>query len=128
MKAKAPGSDRLAALAAFAKTLETIDPADTEHLTKIAGAFDKMAYRTGWVIEGFGWPEWGGTAEAEALFANHGAIETATTQQLERLITTIVRGDRFNEGLLLENLQNGVMHAIARRAAALRGVKSLPDS
>ena len=119
MKAKAPGSDRLAALAAFAKTLETIDPADVEHLARIAGAFDKMAYRTGWVIEGFDWPEWSGTAEAQGFLANHDTIETATPQQLEHLITTIVRGDRFNEGLLLENLQNGVVLAIARRAQVL---------
>ena len=119
MKARAPGSDRLAALAAFAKTLEALDPADTQHLERIASAFDKMAYRTGWVIEGFDWPEWSGTAEAQGFLANHDSIDAATPQQLERLITTIVRGDRFNEGLLLENLQNGAMHAIARRATAL---------
>jgi len=119
LKAKAPGSDRLAALAAFAKTLEALDPADTEHLERIASAFDKMAYRTGWVIEGLDWPEWSGTPEAQGFLANHNTIGAATPQQLERLITTIIRGDRFNEGLLLENLQNGAMLAIARRATAL---------
>lgn len=120
MNAKAPGSDRLSALATFAKTLESIDSADVEHLTRIADSFDKMAYRTGWVIEGFDWPEWSKSAEAEGFLANHNTIDTATPQQLERLITAIVRSDRFSEGFLLENLQNGVVLLIARRATALK--------
>lgn len=34
-------------------------------------------------------------------------------------LTAIVRGDRFNEGLLLDAFQSGLLARIARRAAAL---------
>jgi hypothetical protein len=68
---------------------------------------------------GFDWPNWMGTDEARGLREDRGAIATATPEQLGRLATAIVRGDRFTEGNIAATFESGLLTAIVRRAAAL---------
>ena len=68
-------------------------------------------------------PTWTGrrarTDEARAIHAEPARIAAASPLQLAQLVTMFVRGDRFNEGYLLEAFVQGHLTAIARRAKAL---------
>jgi hypothetical protein len=59
------------------------------------------------------------TPEGQALSAGPAAIERASSADLARLVTAIVRGDRFSEGNLAGAIERGFVAAICRRAAAL---------
>ncbi len=67
----------------------------------------------------FDWPTWARTDEGQTLHDDRGALAAATPDQLARLVTGVVREDRFNEGALGDSFESGLMLAIARRAAAL---------
>ena len=71
------------------------------------------------IVMGFDWMTWLGTPEAQALSADPVAIERASSADLARLVTAIVRGDRFSEGNLAGAIERGFVAAICRRAAAL---------
>lgn len=85
-----------------------------------ADEFVEMAYRLKWVRPStFQWPDWMNRPEAKALMDSPDRIAAATPDQLEKLLTVHIRGDRFNEGLLLSVFESGVLTAIVRRAEAL---------
>ena len=48
-----------------------------------------------------------------------GRVATMTPDELERLVTAIVRSDRFVEGSIEGAFQSGLLARISRRAAAL---------
>lgn len=66
----------------------------------------------------FNWPEWARTPEAQA-FNDPAAIATATPVELVKLVTALVRSDRFSEGALAEVYERGLLRGVIRRAAAL---------
>jgi hypothetical protein len=59
------------------------------------------------------------TDEARSIHVEPSRIAAASPLQLAQLVTMFVRGDRFNEGYLLEAFVKGHLTAIARRAQAL---------
>ena len=68
---------------------------------------------------GFAWPDWAGTPEAIALRTGTAtALARATPDQLAKLLTMLIREDRFNEGALAESFETGLVAAIVRRAGA----------
>ena len=73
----------------------------------------------GWLRPGFDWPTWAKTPEAQALRFDRDALASATPDQLAKLLTALIREDRFNEGALGDSFESGVMLAVARRAAVL---------
>jgi hypothetical protein len=73
----------------------------------------------GWVRSDIDWVAWASTDDAVAMRKDPARLARATPGELAHLITALVRGDRFNEGLLLDALQEGLLARIARRAAAL---------
>jgi len=77
--------------------------------------------QSGLLRMGFAWPDWSGTREAIALRTDRGALERATPDQLEKLLTMLIREDRFNEGALAESSESGLIAAVARRALVLSG-------
>jgi hypothetical protein len=80
--------------------------------------FHKAAHDYDWV-QGFNWPEWKQTPEAQNLAYDLDALAQATEDQLVRLITTCIRQDKFSEGALENYYRSGLLIAILRRAAAL---------
>lgn len=84
-----------------------------------ASAFVKAAYEHGWVKMDFGWSEWMQSAEARALRDDEARLAAATPEQLARLLTVVIRQDRFAEGALLEAFDSGLILRVVRRAAAL---------
>ena len=68
---------------------------------------------------GFDWSAWAQTPEAHALRFEDWALAEATPDQLGKLLTALIREDRFNEGALGDTFESGFMTAVVRRAKAL---------
>lgn len=71
------------------------------------------------VAMGFDWMSWLGTPEGQVLSGDPATIQHASSADLARLVTAIVRGDRFSEGNLAGAIERGFVSAICRRAAVL---------
>ena len=74
-----------------------------------------------WMLIGFDWMTWLRTDEGQALRDDADAVTTATPDQLAKLLTAIIRSDRFVEGSMAGAFESGLLARIARRAAALLG-------
>ena len=106
-----PLRDRLNALAGFLPTFESPDfefgrmifePGYLPYhsFSDDASRFIDVCYEKRWVIRDFDWPSWKGSAEAVHLRDDIGAIEGATPEQLQRLLTVLVRQERYVDGAL----------------------------
>ena len=67
----------------------------------------------------FDWPAWAATAEGTRLISDPDAIATASAGDLAKVLTSIIRGDRFHEGAFAAAFERGTIAAITRRAAEL---------
>jgi hypothetical protein len=86
--------------------------------TAEVGRFLETAYGNGWIIS-FNWSEWSRSDEARQLLRSEDGIERASLDQLRRLVTCILRQDRFVEGTLLRAFEDGIIPRIVERAAVL---------
>jgi hypothetical protein len=84
----------------------------------VASRFQKMLYNAG-LIQDFNWSEWKDGPEGQNLFGHWGAIAAADCDQLAKLLTTLVRQDRFAEGLLAQAYEDKILLAIVERAESL---------
>ena len=84
-----------------------------------ADAFRAAVASGGWIMLGFDWMTWLRTGEGQALRDDPDAPAGATPDQLGRLLTAIIRSDRFVEGSFAGAFESGLLARIARRAAAL---------
>jgi len=88
-------------------------------------AFVETAYGYGWMLTGaehnFDWTRWKDTNEAIQLRDDENSVEGATEEQLARLLTVLIRAERFCEGTLFSAFENGFILRIVRRAAVLAG-------
>jgi len=82
-------------------------------------SFISACYESGWMKPDFDWPAWAGTEEAAQLRDDPAALEQATPEQLSRLLTVVVRQDRFVEGSLGGHFESGLLVRIVRRIANL---------
>jgi hypothetical protein len=85
-----------------------------------AEAFVRMAHDMGWVLPDLDWKSWKDGAEAGELLNCPETLARATPEQLAKLLTILVRQDRFVEGSLGRVFDSGLLVAIVRRADALR--------
>jgi thioesterase domain-containing protein len=86
--------------------------------SNVATRFQKMLYDTGW-IQDFDWGEWKNGPEGQKLCRHREAIAAADCDQLATLLTTLVRQDRFVEGLLAQAYEDKLLLAIVERAESL---------
>jgi hypothetical protein len=84
-----------------------------------AEAYLRAVGQAGLLQPDFDWPTWAKTPEAIALHDDPAVLARATPDQLGKLLTALIREDRFNEGALGDSFESGVMTAIARRAKVL---------
>ena len=89
--------------------------------------FVDTAYEDGWVSPEVDWPSWMETAQARRLRDDPAAIPEATVEQLQKLLTTVIRQDRFVTGALAGAFESGMLTAILRRIDQLR-VDAAPGS
>ena len=80
----------------------------------------EVAYRDGWVRPDFDWPAWEQTPEARRLRDDRGALEQATVPELARLLTVVIRSERFGEGAVAEAIESGLVTDVLRRIEQLR--------
>jgi hypothetical protein len=122
-------AERLAVLARFAPNLASprgrfVAPAGEdrfhEELTAQALAFVDAVTRAGWLIT-FDWASWAQSVEGQRLLGEPRHVGTATADQLAKVLTALIRAERFSEGTLNRASASGVLHAIARRAQTLLG-------
>jgi hypothetical protein len=83
-----------------------------------AGAFIADAYAFAWVAD-FDWVRWAASSKGRRLLADPALVARVSAAQLARLLTVIIRGDRFSEGELAGAFESGMLGAILRRAAEL---------
>ena len=88
-------------------------------LSSEAIAFNKMIYQEGWILDGFEWPEWAQTDEFKDLFSNPEALAKASADQLAKLLTALVRKERFCEGTMASACSDGLLAGITQRAGML---------
>ena len=81
--------------------------------------FVELAYEDGWVRTDFRWVDWCETNEARTLRDDPEVLASATPDQLAKLITVVVRQERFYEGSLAGAFEDGLVLAIVRRARVL---------
>ena len=129
-------AERLRILASFLPEFEApdfspgrrVDPGPTpegverfpyEELSESAERFIETIHEAGW-IQPFDWPSWLGTEEARALFEREEAMQTASAEQLSKVLTTCVRRARFIWGTPhLGDFRSGLFLRVVRRAAVL---------
>ncbi|MFN7917883.1 MAG: DUF6508 domain-containing protein [Vicinamibacterales bacterium] len=130
-----PSHQRLHAIAQFLPTFEASEfEAASSHVSQgdesatpwevpseVVQKFVEAAYEHGWVRSGFKWGEWQQTDEAIQLLRDPEAISSADAEQLARVLTVVIRRDRFNEGSLIYDFRSGLITRIVRRAAVLAG-------
>lgn len=89
-------------------------------LSPVAEGFVSACYEAGWVQwPDFDWGTWKNSAEARQLYFDPAALETATPEQLSRLLTVLIRQERFVDGALNAAFESGVLLRILRRIAVL---------
>ena len=82
--------------------------------------FVRTAYDEEWVLSDFAWVSWAGTPEAQNLEGDRDALAQATPEQLAKLLTMLIRRNRFVEGALAGDCESGLLTAVLRRADRLR--------
>jgi hypothetical protein len=88
-------------------------------LSKAADSFERHCYEHGWVLDGFDWSEWMTSAEARELRDNREKLAEASPDQLAKLLTLLIRQERFCDGTMAEAYESGLLLTILRRAKAL---------
>ncbi len=83
-----------------------------------AEAFLDDVRAAGWV-QPFDWMAWLATPRGRALSTDPTAIATADAQDLQRLLTALVRSERFGDGTLASANESGLLTAVLRRAREL---------
>lgn len=77
----------------------------------------------GFVRLDFPWMDWKETPAFTDLISSREAIAAAQPFTLSKLVTTIIRQNRFCEGTLQAEFENGTLLAIARRAKVLASAR-----
>jgi hypothetical protein len=88
-------------------------------MSEVAHNFIDMAYKSGWVMEGFDWGKWSHSREGKRLYGNRNAILAADHRQLAKLLTLLIRNDRFSDGSLGKAYDDEILLAIVERAEVL---------
>lgn len=87
--------------------------------SETASSFVHTAYDLDWVLRDFDWGAWQDTDEARRFCDDPRAVAEASAEQLAKLLTLYIRGDRFCDGALAGAFESGLLSAIVNRAAAL---------
>jgi hypothetical protein len=101
------------------KEKEGVITMPSSSLSPEAKAFNKMIYQQGWILDGFDWPEWTKTDEFKDLFSKPETLAKASTHQLAKLLTALVRKERFCDGTMASACAEGLLAGITQRAGML---------
>ena len=127
-QARRPTTADLVAIARWAKVFEAPDFTPGDWVTKPGTLpffsqservrqFTRELYDRGLPLADFDWPSW--SAEAHRLMAAPEAIATINLTTCRKLLTALVRSDRFVENALAAAINDGVMARVLRRIGEL---------
>lgn len=71
-----------------------------------------LAHEDGWVGRRFDWSEWKEGEQARNLRDNPGAMARANIDDIEKLITVIVRQERFSDGSIKSAIDSGLLKRV----------------
>jgi hypothetical protein len=71
--------------------------------------FTAKMRKYGWGDRNFNWPDWKQTKEAAQLRDDSEILAQATDEQLSKLLTVVIRQDRFVEGGLASAYDSGLL-------------------
>jgi Family of unknown function (DUF6508) len=94
-------------------------------LTAPAEQFLAEMYERGLVYD-FDWMAWAGTPVGRRLLSTSQAVASESGAQLAKVLTALVRNDRFSEGQLASAFASGTLTAIASRAGVLARSMAAP--
>lgn len=80
-------------------------------------AFYKDLYEENMILD-FDWPQWG--SQANKYFNDSSLLQKADIKTIQKLFTTIIRADRFTEGLLGDMISKGVVLNLLARLEQIR--------
>ena len=72
----------------------------------------------GW-LRPFNWIAWSSTPRGSKLLGSLDGLDDANEEELVRILTTLVRQDRFFDGALASAIQGGYVPHVCRRAGEL---------
>src|SRR5207237_8269437 len=81
--------------------------------------FNDQCYELGRGIGDFDWREWIASPEGRQLYSSRQALANASPEQVAKLLTALVRQERFSEGALGEAHKSGLLSALLERVAAI---------
>lgn len=101
----------------FSKDDEVFGEGDTTsfpsiHYTDTVNSFVKALYDNGFIRTDFNWTEWDA---GEAIFKNHKLIKSLKFEELQYLLTVIVRKERFYLGFLMSSIKSGMILLILKQ-------------
>ncbi len=88
-------------------------------LSQQAAAFVAAAYAGHWIRPEIRWSQWIGRAAGQRLWKDPAALADADEGEVAHLLTALIRGDRFNEGLLAAAHADGTLRRLLARVAEL---------
>jgi hypothetical protein len=88
-------------------------------LGEVGETLFNSVYDLGWIRSNFDWGTWMNTEEAIRLRDDHDCLAQATPEQLSKVLTVIIRQERFCDGVLAGAYESGLLVRILRRAADL---------
>lgn len=87
---------------------------------KVGVAFCEACYELGWVKLDFNWGRWKSTEEALKLRDDPEHLAQADADQISKVLTCLLRQERFCEGSLENALQSGWLLRIIQRLDAIK--------
>ena len=85
-----------------------------------ARAFIDQCYELEVVLGDFDWAQWIQSPEGRQLCDSRQALANASAEQVAKLLTALVRQERFSEGALGDAHKSGLLSALLERVAAMR--------
>jgi hypothetical protein len=86
--------------------------------SEAADAFRADVGAHGWIVV-FDWMTWLSSPDGRRYLEDPRFVAQAPVDDLAKLLTAIIRGDRFSEGELAGAYESGMLLAIVRRAGEL---------
>jgi hypothetical protein len=93
------------------------------NISELGQAFVSEMYELDWV-HGFDWKHWLATRDGQHLTRHPEAVAAASSDDLGKLLTAIIRSERFGDGQIEGAFESGRLLAIARRAQELAGTST----
>lgn len=92
------------------------------------GEFIQLCYDDGWINRELNWPEWMTAEEAARLRDEPDELAKASVEQLSKLLTVLIRQERFVDGSLGAAFDVGLVPGIVARALVLAQEADQPQA